>query len=726
MYKLPKRHGSKARSPTAGKISQRVITAPVSSRPSPTGERSKDQSGHYSGEGQRSNTASTPIRHREKGHPSPHSPVLEDGLEDEAFRSDDEGKGLQGDFASLDEAVADFDVALRDHRNKRRGLLSCLATNVPPEAGDTAASTWLDGESMWTTVNVDGGVDGNSLRVPPSSAEGEEYGMGNGIDGRDNAVLNQASKLAAHPGKIDQSQSSQQDSFAEGGNSLPERSCDGETAAPPDDAKEHVPPGEWRTRATGTEPGPLLEVDVATPSHVAAEQAAVQENERGAADIWTQKRKLDPELSPTKVVSPSPRKTSGIEAESPLASPHQREITNMGPLECPPCPFPPPTAGDATSDSLGEPSEILQTNRGKASRASTSLDEPLDVQSPSDESTPPVNVSTPPKTEAAMTPIGDALCGVSAAGSVFGATAAEGATDAALVQTTIAPTAVAAMKSPDVVSAPAQRTAGDWMKGSAAPDGRPPAPLTVAKAEAQLAERVETLQLSRLAAEREKREDLEERRTRKFGREHADRRATFAEEDQRLLEQEEKRLAEVRKEADLGRLQRGAEFEEADDSIVDAGAANKPTTTTAVTRATAATVVVTGMVSANTTVGVPMPVRGMRPQHYDEAEDLPNGVRQAAAPRPAENVLDELAGLESRAKAAGGGMSIGEFERVEQRQRARQVERLQILHGQTAEEKEAIMLEMTVRLQMFARCSIARIRVGRLRKTSSFSKEKVR
>lgn len=52
---------------------------------------------------------------------------------------------------------------------------------------------------------------------------------------------------------------------------------------------------------------------------------------------------------------------------------------------------------------------------------------------------------------------------------------------------------------------------------------------------------------------------------------------------------------------------------------------------------------------------------------------------------------------------------------MEQQQRARQVERLGILHGHTEEERRGIMLAMTIRLQMFARSAIARHRVARLK-----------
>lgn len=718
VYKLPKSRGKKALSPKAGTISpQRGITAPVSSRPSPTGERSKDQSGHRDREGQRSYTASAPTGHHDEGHPPPCYPVLEGGSEDETlFRAEDEDEGLQGGVNSLDEAVADFDIALRDHRNKRRGLLNCLTTtNAQPRevVEDTAASTWLDGEASWATVSV-GGVDDDSLRGPLAFDNGEEDGVSNGIDGRNDALTNNASKLDAYSGKNDQSQSSQQGCSADGSDTLPERSCGGETVVPPGAATEDAPLGERQKSAGDTEPGYLLEENVSTPSDVAAERAEGQGNERSTAEIWTHERGSDPGLSLT---------------ESPLLSPlHEPRQTDSDARECPPSPLPSPTAGDTSPASLDKPSDILQDNRGVASRASTSFEKTVAVSGPSNETTPPMKDSAPPNTAAGMAPSGEVLSGISGAGSMFEVKAVQGAIDASLAQTMIAPATVAAMKSPDVISTPEQRMAGDWMEGTAAPDGRPPAPHTVAEAEAQLAGKVERLHFSRLTAEREKREAIEEGRARKFGQEHADRHATFAEEDQRLLEQEEKRWAELRGEADLGRLQRGAEFEETDDSIVDSGAVNKPVTTTATaaTAATAATVAVAEVASVQAKVGVPMPVRGMRPQHYREAEDLPDGVRQAAAPRPAENVLDELAGLEARAKAAGGGMSIEKFEKVEQRQRGRQLERLEILHAQTAEEKEEIVLEMTVRLQMFARCSIARTRVGRLRETRSFSKEKVR
>eukprot|EP00903_Cladosiphon_okamuranus_P015481 g14292.t1 len=260
-----------------------------------------------------------------------------------------------------------------------------------------------------------------------------------------------------------------------------------------------------------------------------------------------------------------------------------------------------------------------------------------------------------------------------------------------------------AMECPDPVATVEQRTAGDWMKGvdSSSSQQRLPEPLAIAEAEAKLAEKVDRLQSKRLAAEREENETLHERRATKFEQERTVRAEGFAEEDRKTLAAEERRLAELRREADLGRLQRGAEFQEADEALGLKVAS-----------------------SSATTGATPMPVRGMRPQHFTEQEDLPAGIKKSLD-RRADKVLDEMERLEARARAAGGGMNLEAFAKVEQRQRARQVERLEILHGQTAEEKRTTMLMMAVRLQMFARQRVARMRVTRLKQARSASKERV-
>lgn len=274
---------------------------------------------------------------------------------------------------------------------------------------------------------------------------------------------------------------------------------------------------------------------------------------------------------------------------------------------------------------------------------------------------------------------------------------------AATAASVIAPQTSLAMHCPDPVATVKQRAAGDWMEGFGSSDRqhRLPAPLAIAEAEAELAEKVDRLQSKRLTAEREERETLERSRAAKFGQERAVRAEGFAEEDRNTLAAEERRLAELRKEADLGRLQRGAEFQEADEALGVRTA------------------------SSATTGATPMPVRGMRPQHFAEQDDLPEGIKKTLN-RPADRVLDEMEELETREKAAGGRMNLEAFERVEQRQRARQVERMEILHGQTAEEKGATMLMMAVRLQMFARQTTARIRVARLKEARSTSKGLVR
>lgn len=301
---------------------------------------------------------------------------------------------------------------------------------------------------------------------------------------------------------------------------------------------------------------------------------------------------------------------------------------------------------------------------------------------------------------------------------------AEHATGTVSTAAVTAPQIAQAMECPDPIATAEQRTAGDWMEGStsataAASGSKPrrlPAPLEVAEAEAELVDKVEGMQHNRLAAERDQREALDAGRAAEFGRERTARADSFAEEDRKLLAAEERRLAEIRREADLGRLQRGAEFEETEEAL--SGLVDRPPAPAVRKDGVAAG-------AAGTTGATPMPVRGMRPQHYTEQETLPDGIKNSLA-RPPDKVLDDMEMMEARAKAAGGGINLEAFERVEQRQRARQVERLEILHGQTEEEKSATMLRMAVRLQMFFRQKIAKMRVARLKHARSASKGKVR
>lgn len=277
------------------------------------------------------------------------------------------------------------------------------------------------------------------------------------------------------------------------------------------------------------------------------------------------------------------------------------------------------------------------------------------------------------------------------------------ASDAGEANRPIAPATAGALEATDPVSTAAQRAAGDWTIGTAT--GRAPSPLTVAEAEAELLESVEELRRRRQALEHEGRELWEAESARRLTEAQEARAAAFADEDRRLLAEEERRLAEVRRDADLGRLQRGAEFEEVDGALVAAGAVASS--------------------EAGTRALHPVPVRGMRPQRYAEAEELPEGVRRAAEHRPLEGVLDDLEGLAERARGSGAGLTVEEFEKVEGQQRARQVERMVILRGQAEDEKRAITLGMALRLQRSVRCALARRRLARLRSSKIDSEAKV-
>lgn len=252
----------------------------------------------------------------------------------------------------------------------------------------------------------------------------------------------------------------------------------------------------------------------------------------------------------------------------------------------------------------------------------------------------------------------------------------------------------------DPMSTTEQRGARNWMEGTKT-GVQPPPPLAIALAEAELAERVERLKSQRAAVQKAEREALYEDRLSKLDQEQRARASAFVDEDRKILAAEEQRLIDLRHEADLGRLQRGAEFEDLEEYITHMGAApvamKKPVE----------------------------PVRGMRPQHYFEAEDLPEEIRKAAANQSSDNVLDEMVSFEARAKAAGGGMSLEEFNKMEQRQCVRQIERLEIMRGKTEEEKGLARLKMVLRLQRFARSIVARTRVGRLRQERSMTEEKV-
>ena len=621
---------------------------------------------------------------------------------------------------TLEEAVADFDVALRDHRNRRRGLgsTSAGAVDLPDsannEAGggtgsplhDAGASNWLDGEATsWATVDL--GVDTDPRGWCPVSDQENgapnEAGCSIARDGTGRSLATPATPSARVPRTSP---------------SLDDASVN-DVARQPDNIKQ-VAHNEEVGHSTGLEP---------PPSPWRTERLAEGDDDAFVAS-GTPAVVCDPESSrssspPASAKVDIPSAGPGVKVAGNVAS--YENLPPTGPSS--PLPSSPTTAErgvNAGVDSIAIEQKIAEAGHGtkKDSRiesiqatasagrvgAATGGNEaqPNSLGSPAASPAGSVSFETGAIPKAA---VGNTSASVptsktpEAAVPAAAVNSEAGAVAAATTSPVVAPQTSLAMECPDPVATMEQRTAGDWMEGvgSSSRQQRLPAPLAIAEAEASLAEKVDQLQSKRLAAEREEREALETSRVAKYGQERAVRAERFADEDRKTLAAEERRLAELRREADLGRLQRGAEFQEADEAL---GVRVPPSATT-------------------TTGATPMPVRGMRPQHFAEQEDLPEGIKKALD-RPADKVLDEMEGLEARAKAAGGGMNLEVFERVEQRQRARQVERLEILHGQTADEKSATMLMMAVRLQMFARRTTAMMRVARLKRDRSASKERVR
>ena len=265
----------------------------------------------------------------------------------------------------------------------------------------------------------------------------------------------------------------------------------------------------------------------------------------------------------------------------------------------------------------------------------------------------------------------------------------------------IAPATTSFMESSDIISTTQQRRAGDWMEGTGNAS-RPLSSAVIVQEEAELAERVERLQSQRLKAQNVDSEVLDKDRASKIDWGHADHSVVaFSEEDQRALAAEQNRLVHLRRTADLQRLQLGAEFEEVENDLTHAGAVTAYTTATTI------------------------PVRGMRPQHYFEAEDLPENIREITDHRSVDKVLDEMESLATRTKSESGEMRPEEFENSEQRQRAHHVERPATLCGITVEEKGFTRLKMVLRLQLFARSVIAWNTVARLRQARSASEQKV-
>ncbi|CAM9369377.1 unnamed protein product, partial [Ectocarpus sp. 12 AP-2014] len=727
----------------------RAFTAPASPGKRPRKQRDHDRDN-------RSGSSESLRYHGREGQgsgPSPSRAELSQAFDgDDPLHQDD---NVRGGVVTLDEAIADFDDALRDHRNKRRGLGSTIPVpslaspgrNSTTEAGErgsrlqegpgramgfplheTAATSWFDGEATpWATVDL---AKGNGPREPPALDEhrGDMPAGNTSITTRDGG--------ATSPGIIQVTCTTQK------GGAPPTTPPSGHADVggfkvdlklnqdPIGDSEVRVmtPPGTEHGRTTdypsstcpppGNEETGTYEGSVIAPEGLQATQSQEPVSSR-----------LDSPLESTRVCSPGVNSGTtvpaaegrGEEARMPegvvdTGAPRATDDP-LGLLPADPSRLPRPlpktqgvvTAG-ASISSQGGGGGVVPGAKGvplTLEEQAATTDDPgttirengvekysIDPPSAEDqETTSSGRIEAPSTTLPETTKI-----------------TVDTKTNAGVAVVT-APQIAQAMECPDPIATPEQRTAADWMQGTehsnAASNRGPrrlPEPLAVAVAEAELADKVDRLQSKRLAAEREQREALNEERASKFGRERAARAEGLAEQDRLTLEAEKRRLAELRREADLSRLQRGAEFDENDEVLAVAP------------RRSAA---------AETTGATPMPVRGMRPQHFTEQEELPESIKNSLD-RPADKVLDEMQRLEARAKAAGGrGMTLEAFERVEQRQQVRQIERLEILHGQTAEEKAATMLAMAVRLQMFARQRLARMRVERLKYALSTSQEKI-
>lgn len=748
--KLPRRWGRRVPSPNsriraqpALRTQSRAKTAPLSLSPPAAGKLLQTR-------GYRDRQESNSIaqrRLRKEQSPSPLREAINNAadFDDDPLRWDNEQvkKTGGGDVASLEEAVADFDVALRNHRAKHRGLLDSATpmmtehcphgiennrakhdNNAPNQSGET--TSWFDREATSTPIETLGSDD---LRELPWCKTNNLGGIPSGGNpGTD--IGNQDAARVARTEQIGQSHMRHTsenvvptNGKVEGrmrvvdsveGNKMPQLECDQRT----DVVIGHMPAA----------------VNTSTPTFAQQEAQVNTLRTTGAMEQQSHPSHLHGCASPGAgllganftAVLDDPAQTTpdgAAHSQEPLEAHHGNSgfESDMASMQQQPSPSPTTKGGSvpkfsttpeqAAVNNTSAPTESLR--RGFNAAGGLSGDQSFQSSVPIVKvvETVPKNgeasdrsggngeasqqvVILPAETESGTETTGAVNAKIAPAVSVASPIAA---------QAVVAPAITAAMESPDRIATVEQRTAGDWMAGTI--NGRPQDPLTVAEAEAELAERVERLQSKQLAAEREERDALEKERTRRFGQEQASRSASFAEEDRQALAAEERRLADIRREADLGRLQRGAEFGETDNALNNEGVTT---------------------VSESSTGATIAPVRGMRPQHYNEAEDLPDGVRQAAAPHPAENVLDEMEDLEARAKAAGRGMKVEEFEVLEQRQRARQVERLEILHGQTAKEKADTMLNMAVRLQIFVRSTIAKMRVARLRNVSAASTEKVR
>lgn len=633
------------------------------------------------------------------------------GFGDDVLHREDEHDGVGDGVVTLETAVADFDIALRDHRDRRRGLGSKTTTGATVSPGsrhnegerepggvcgreksgegadsplhNMAASNWLDGEATsWATVDL--GIDKGLPEEHFCGGEREndvQRDIGSGFNRDVVGIQQTAARVPQTPSSL------LGDANVVNGEVEDRNKCAAVDAAGmeriprPDNPKPFAQDGELIS-SMATKPPRL-------PEHIPGDDVIINPAATLSKDLQDS-RFSNPPVT-TSDSCPAAQKDAGLVEETVNKTTETRLGGATRPSELPPevsstdpSPLLPPSAKTSEvvapcTRGIGSPS---QTSCSSAKIPISVVEENITTASPAPPAAAPTFVTPATAANADTTPR-DATVAAATAAAVS------------------APQTAIAMECPDPIATAEQRTAGDWMKGTASTSEphRLPAPLEVAEAEAELIAKIDRLQSKRLAAEREEREVLDEGRAAKFGQERNARAEGFAEEDKKTLAAQERRLAEIRREADLARRQRSAEFQEIDQKLVGASI-------------------------AATTGATPMPVRGMRPQHFVEQEDLPAGIKKSLD-LPAEKVLDEMEGLAARAKAAGGGMTVEAFERVEQKQRVQQVERMEILHGQTEEEKRVTMLMMAVRLQMFSRQKIARMRIAKLQHARSTSKGRV-
>lgn len=625
---------------------------------------------------------------------------------------------------SLGEAVADFDVALRHHRNKRRGRTSsgALMNLSPSSAGGAENSRFPDDELF-----LDAGTS-ETLR-----SETERLGAGSSVedkidntcgwsDGNDaawteitpiEAELANANSALQWTKDEESGRQNAGENQTKVSNTAPMERIPADTTIP----QQQQPPGsEGDRKLTPSVQGMAEEVvkdsldippveDVALGNTAVDKARSLDDDNKSCVDAGRTGQQggyahslLRSHDSPVDGNIRDPRATNQMTEAEPSkcedAPPAQaaRDICTI-----------PDAAGiddraPTTTKAIPKPQiEVVPLSQGGPPTADVSDDAPVAAANTAAVASP----TTPGETEAQK------------ADFIF-------------------PAAADAMQSPDPISTSEQRTTRTWMTAGYSPQTTTPpddcnavvvppqplqlpCPLTSAEAEANLEGKINALRSKKEASEREEEMMLDQKLSEKLGGEQAERAHVFAEEDRQLLADEEGRLAQIRRQADLDRLQQGAEFEEAEETLVRSGVVSEQSPGTSspakemllqgkVTRRTLndrkdcnhpervlegerarvkdyASNTRGGTSSSQVSVisateegnfvdmvqaplSVPHPVRGMRPQHYTEAEDLPPGVKQAAAHKPADEVLDGLESLANRARAAGKGVNIEEFEQV--------------------------------------------------------------